>query len=84
MFYPKIQGAIRFFSDGAATWETRLEALLDEMEALIYSFASGSPSRGNDLYDSLSEAVPIRGENPRLGSDPFTLESLEPIIWEVL
>ena len=84
MFYPKIQGAIQFFFAGAETWETRLKALLDEMGAVIYSFISGTPPRWNDLNVVLLEAVPIRGKNSRLGSDPFTLESLEPINWEVL
>lgn len=84
MFHSKIQRTIRFVSDFAETWEPSLEAMLDEMEAVIHSFISGTPFRGNDPYVPLLERVPIRGGNYRLGSDSFTLESLKPINWEEL
>lgn len=84
MFYPKIQRATRLVSDLAETWETRLETLLEEMEAAIHSFTSETPYGENDPYVPVLEMVPIRGGNCRLGYDPFTLESPEAIVWEVL
>ncbi len=84
MFYPKLQRAIRFVSDFAETWETRLETMVDEMEAVIHSFPSGTPFRRNDPFAPLLKRVPIRGEYCRLAPAPFTLESLEPITWEAL
>ena len=65
MFNPKIQRAIRLVSDLAETCETRLETLLEKMEAAIHSFTSETPFRGNDPYVPVLEMVPIRGGNFR-------------------
>jgi hypothetical protein len=84
MFFPKFEGVFRFVSDCAGTWGIDFIAVLNELKTSIYPSLWRTLSGGDDPYVARLEMVPIRVGNDGLGSDSFTLESLERIVWEDL